>query len=400
MMNRGTFFSILIIIVTLFDWTQLTIQAQNNVGIGTLTPDSSAILDLVATDKGVLVPRTDSTTVNLSFPTPATGLLIYQTTDSTFYYFDGSKWRPMGSTSVGPAGPTGPQGTAGLTGTTGVQGIQGSTGPTGLAGTNGSIGPTGPQGSAGTNGSIGPTGPQGSAGTNGSIGPTGPQGSAGIAGPTGADGALNAWSLSGNIGTTVGTNFLGTTDVQDFAIYTNNTERLRVVSGGNVGIGTTAPTQKLEVNGRLKTNGINETSDFRMKQDIIDLENSLEKIEQLRGVKYKWKTHDFPEKNFDAGWQIGVIAQEVEKVIPELVKTDIEGYKSVEYSHLIPVLMEAIKEQQKMINTMKKQVDYLKKNNIEIRDENRHLSTNINKIKNELKVVYEIIGIEAKNNRN
>jgi microcystin-dependent protein len=145
------------------------LQAQNNVGIGTLTPHPSAVLDLQETGKGLLVPRTDTTTVN-GMVTPAPGLLIYQTTDSTFYYHDGMLWRPMGKTTQGPPGPQGIQGvpgnaghngvgivstidngngtftfnysdgssftTSNLTGPQGVQGIQGVQGP---AGTNASI---------------------------------------------------------------------------------------------------------------------------------------------------------------------------------------------------------------------------------------------------------------------
>ena len=66
--------------------------------------------------------------------------------------------------------------------------------------------------------------------------------------------ATNAgWSLKGNAGTTVGTNFLGTTDAQDFAIYTTNTERIRVLSGGNIGIGTTSPQRLLHVAGVIRS---------------------------------------------------------------------------------------------------------------------------------------------------
>jgi len=147
--------------------------AQQNVGIGTLTPDSSSILDMVATDKGLLVPRTDTNAINTSFPTPATGLLIYQTSDNTFYYYDGTMWRPMGSTTQGPAGPTGPtgaQGIAGVTGLTGAQGTQGTTGPTGAQGIAGVTGPTGSQGVIGV---TGPTGAQGLVGITGATGPSG-----------------------------------------------------------------------------------------------------------------------------------------------------------------------------------------------------------------------------------
>jgi hypothetical protein len=92
------------------------------------------------------------------------------------------------------------------------------------------------------NGAVGPQGP---------IGLTGPQGPAGVAGPqgpAGPSGAINAWSLTGNAGTTPTANFIGTTDAQDWVIRTNNAERLRVRSNGNVGIGTNNPTQRFVVN--------------------------------------------------------------------------------------------------------------------------------------------------------
>ena len=82
------------------------------------------------------------------------------------------------------------------------------------------------------------------------------------------------------------------------------------------------------------------------------------------------KTEEYPEKNFSIEKQIGLIAQDVEKVFPELVVTDSEGYKSVAYQNLVAVLIEAVKEQQKSINQLKKEVELLKssadKNNIEI----------------------------------
>ena len=117
-------------------WGISSIAQTNNVGIGTNTPDASAILELQATDKGILIPRTDT---NLIIA-PATGLMIYENADNTFYYFDGTWWVAFGAGSLGPAGPTGPSGT---------NGVNGTTGPTGLAGTNGVTGATGPTGPAG-----------------------------------------------------------------------------------------------------------------------------------------------------------------------------------------------------------------------------------------------------------
>ena len=76
-----------------------SIAQTNNVGIGTNTPDPSAILDLQATDKGILIPRTDT---NLIIA-PATGLMIFETGDNSYYYFDGIWWRAIGAGS-GPPG--------------------------------------------------------------------------------------------------------------------------------------------------------------------------------------------------------------------------------------------------------------------------------------------------------
>ncbi len=68
------------------------------------------------------------------------------------------------------------------------------------------------------------------------------------------------------------------------------------------------------------------------------------------------------EFNFPEGKQIGVIAQDVEKIVPELVQTAADGIKSVDYVKMIPVLIEAMKEQQKMIDALKAEVELLKKN--------------------------------------
>ncbi|MBL4586440.1 MAG: hypothetical protein JKX84_05210, partial [Flavobacteriales bacterium] len=77
-----------------------SINAQDNVGIGTVTPHPSAMVDINAQDKGLLIPRTDT----LSITDPATGLLIYTAVDSSFWYYDGILWRR----GVGPQGPVGP----------------------------------------------------------------------------------------------------------------------------------------------------------------------------------------------------------------------------------------------------------------------------------------------------
>jgi Chaperone of endosialidase len=91
-----------------------------------------------------------------------------------------------------------------------------------------------------------------------------------------------------------------------------------------------------------------ESSDLRLKKGIAPLLNALDKVQAMRGVRYQRK-HEGPKKVLSEDSQIGFIGQEMETVCPEIVSTDSEGYKSINYSRLTPILVEAIKEQQKLI---------------------------------------------------
>lgn len=146
-------------------------QAQfTSVGIGTGTTDSSSVLDAFSVNQGMLTPRNDTTAVNAAW-NPVAGLLIYQTADKYFYYFDGIKWVRL------------------------------------LAGVF-------------------------------------PQ---------------DAWKLTGNLGTNAATNYIGTNDLTDWVIKTNNAERMRITSGGLAGIGTASPAVKMHVKGTVaadNTNGL------------------------------------------------------------------------------------------------------------------------------------------------
>jgi hypothetical protein len=123
-----------------------------------------------------------------------------------------------------------------------------------------------------------------------------------------------------------------------------------VKNNGNVGIGTTTPQYKLDVNGTIRGKNVS-PSDTRFKQNIQTLGNPLAKLAQVRGVRFNWK--DNPEDE-----QIGLVAQEVEKVFPELVSTDSEGYKSIAYGKFTAILLEAV-EQQQQIDTMAQQLEML-----------------------------------------
>ncbi len=80
-------------------------------------------------------------------------------------------------------------------------------------------------------------------------------------------------------------------------------------------------------------------------------------MRQLRGVRFEWRQDDFPEKKFESGAQIGLIAQEVENVLPEVVSTDEDGFKSVAYQNITAVLIEALKEQQAQIEALRTEVE-------------------------------------------
>ena len=97
----------------------------------------------------------------------------------------------------------------------------------------------------------------------------------------------------------------------------------------------------------------NTSSDRRWKDEIIPIENPIEKIKKLTGNSFVWKD-GFEVYHSNKGLDYGVIAQEVEEVMPEIVIQRDGGYKGVRYEKIIPLLIEAIKEQQKEIEELKK----------------------------------------------
>jgi hypothetical protein len=258
--------------------------AQNNVGIGTNTPNVNAILDLdpPAKDKGFLAPRLNQqqrVALGNALTASDRGLLVFDPIDNLFYFWDGSKWVPFPTdaqtlsfnnvtneltisngnsvilpSNTGPTGPTGPQGVQGL------QGITGATGPQGVQGLQGVTGDTGPQGLQGIQGVTGATGPQGA------TGPTGATGAQGVTGPTGATapGSFNtaftfnpngtaaitdgngtltttqaAWLVGGN--TAPSSNNLGQTGNAPLVFITNNQDRMSVQANGDIFVAGSKP---------------------------------------------------------------------------------------------------------------------------------------------------------------
>jgi hypothetical protein len=104
----------------------------------------------------------------------------------------------------------------------------------------------------------------------------------------------------------------------------------------------------VEINGDLYVMGDSYLeSDVKSKKDIKPIESSLEKILGLNGVSYKWKEKSSGGSRSSGRLHYGVIAQQVEEVLPEIVKEGKNDRKKVAYMELIPVLIEAMKEQQR-----------------------------------------------------
>ncbi|QQR99054.1 MAG: tail fiber domain-containing protein [Sphingobacteriales bacterium] len=119
--------------------------------------------------------------------------------------------------------------------------------------------------------------------------------------------------------------------------------------------------------------GMPSCSDVRYKKDIYKINNSLSNLMKIRGVNYYFKYNDFKDKNFSKEKQIGFIAQEIETIFPELVFTDEDGYKSVDYAKITPVLVEAIKE-------LKNEIDGLRNENNTLKAEINDRLLNLEKV--------------------
>ena len=94
------------------------------------------------------------------------------------------------------------------------------------------------------------------------------------------------------------------------------------------------------------------TSDLRLKGNIKNIDDSLSKLLSLNGVEFEWK-EEHKDVHGYSGKDIGVIAQEIKDVLPEAVRTNDSGYLSVRYEKIVPLIIEALKEQQKQIEALK-----------------------------------------------
>jgi hypothetical protein len=170
------------------------------------------------------------------------------------------------------------------------------------------------------------------------------------------NGTLNSGLKFGSLsGEGIGSNRTTASNQYGLDFYTNSNIKMSITNTGNVGIGTIAPPQLLTVyngttTGTYTTTGWMHSSDGLLKTNIKPIEGSLEKILKLQGVSYNWK--DTPSGNN----QIGFIAQDVEKVFPEVIMKDEQGNYSMASQNLTAPLVEAIKEQQRRIDAKDAQI--------------------------------------------
>ena len=143
-------------------------------------------------------------------------------------------------------------------------------------------------------------------------------------------------------------------DSNHYKIYTPTNDGDILFQGTDNSSSITALTLDMSDAGAATfNNNVTAFSDRRLKSDIKTIENGLEKVEQLRGVTY------IRDDNVDGGQQLGVIAQEVEEVFPQVVRTadDERGTKSVDYGRLTGALIEAVKELSAKVKELEARLD-------------------------------------------
>ena len=170
----------------------------------------------------------------------------------------------------------------------------------------------------------------------------------------------------------------------------NGSSKLSLASNGKVSINGSAvngtSTVMLEVNGECKASQFNAISDARFKTNIQHVTGSLSSINQLNGVSFTWIGDDTNKQVF------GLIAQEVEKVLPEIVNTSMtkneQGFnqKSIHYDGLFPHLIESVK-------TLSKENETIKQENETIKQENETLKTKVNSLETKMEMIMKHLNL-------
>ena len=132
----------------------------------------------------------------------------------------------------------------------------------------------------------------------------------------------------------------------------------------SIGVGTAASTTSGEIRATHDVTAYY-SSDANLKTNVVNITNALEKVQQIRGVEFDWKQEYIDARGGEDDYfirkhDVGVIAQEVEAVLPEVVGTRADGTKAVKYDRITSLLIEAIKEQQSQIDQLKAIIEELK----------------------------------------
>ena len=147
-------------------------------------------------------------------------------------------------------------------------------------------------------------------------------------------------------------NFIVATENAGVDIYYNGSKKLETIHTGVDVTGAITASGDIVADGDIVAYN---SSDIRLKDNIEVIQGSLDKIGGIRGVEFDWNDKS-PGWAQERGHDIGVIAQEVQKVVPEIVVERKNGYLGVDYKRLVPLLIESVKELKQEVNDLKKKV--------------------------------------------
>lgn len=318
----------------------LTVYVKAQVGIGTTSPEASSILDIDSNRSGVLIPRLTNTQMN-NIVSPAEGLVVYNKTSDSFWYynFDSTSWEELGDNLGNHIAEENLQMSGNWISNdgddegvyirnTGNVGINTNT-PNAILHVN----------AVGNN--IIFDSPNNFIVNNPGASPLGSS----IAMVSNIGNPVLRFDLGNGGGGVRQTWDLRVDDVtSDFVVRdVNSGQDMLEISNvsGRVDVGTNGD------GSFIRANAFTVYSDRRLKENITRIQSAYEKLNQISGYTYTYKN----VKNIKQ--EYGVIAQEVETVLPSAVYEDEDGMKSVDYSRIIPLLIEAVKAQQKEINTLR-----------------------------------------------
>lgn len=174
--------------------------------------------------------------------------------------------------------------------------------------------------------------------------------------PSGADNlgnhtATTALNLNGNIINNVGAYIAFNNSATIYQFGAN------LYMPQYLGVGGGSPGYTLDVSGNINyTGSLTNNSDMRFKKNITNLNSTLQKVLSLKTYSYLYDQQKFPERKFNDKLHFGVLAQEIKEVFPNLVSEDKNGYYSVNYVEIIPLLISAMKEQQEMIENQNQKI--------------------------------------------